>query len=137
MPIVATAPRAMDASHPYWFAMFAASVLGTNLGDLWARFLFPDRFSSLASLLLICAAAIWYDRRSPARYDPHASARYDPRASARHDPHAAARHDPRASAHDDPRTPPRTMIPAPPREPRPATGSLSSPCAPPPPTSPI
>ena len=43
------------------------SALGTNLGDLWAEILFPGRFSSLASLLAICAVAVWYDRRAAAR----------------------------------------------------------------------
>ena len=31
------APRAMDVTYAYWFAMLAASALGTNLGDLWAE----------------------------------------------------------------------------------------------------
>lgn len=56
-------PRAMDVTHPYWLAMFAASVLGTNMGDLWAEVLFPGRWTSLGSLLCICAVAVWYDRR--------------------------------------------------------------------------
>ncbi|MFL5281604.1 MAG: hypothetical protein ACJ8AW_11570 [Rhodopila sp.] len=60
-------PRAMDVTYAYWFAMLAASALGTNLGDLWAEILFPGRFSSLASLLAICAVAVWYDRRAAAR----------------------------------------------------------------------
>jgi len=57
----------MDVTRTYWFAMLAASALGTNVGDLWAEYLFPGRFSSLASMLLICAAAVWYDRRAAAR----------------------------------------------------------------------
>ena len=60
-------PRAMDVTYAYWFAMLAASAFGTNLGDLWADILFPGRFSSLASLLAICAVVVWYDRRSAAR----------------------------------------------------------------------
>jgi uncharacterized membrane-anchored protein len=63
----ASLPRAMDVTYAYWFAMLAASALGTNLGDLWAEVLFPGRFSSLASLLAICALAVWYDRRAAAR----------------------------------------------------------------------
>lgn len=59
--------RAMDVTYAYWLAMLAASALGTNLGDLWAEILFPGRFSSLASLLTICAMAVWYDRRAAAR----------------------------------------------------------------------
>ena len=64
---VAALPRAMEVSHAYWFAMFAASALGTNVGDLWAEILFPDRLTSLAALLVICAVAVWYDRRAAAR----------------------------------------------------------------------
>jgi uncharacterized membrane-anchored protein len=57
----------MEVSRSYWFAMLAASALGTNLGDLWAEILLPGRFTSLASLLCICAGAVWYDRRAAAR----------------------------------------------------------------------
>jgi uncharacterized membrane-anchored protein len=64
---VAALPRAMEVSHAYWFAMFAASALGTNVGDLWAEILFPGLLTSLASLLCICAVAVWYDRRTVAR----------------------------------------------------------------------
>jgi uncharacterized membrane-anchored protein len=59
--------RAMEVSRAYWFAMLAASALGTNLGDLWAQVLLPGRFTSLATLLSVCAAAVWYDRRTAAR----------------------------------------------------------------------
>ncbi|MBV9251299.1 MAG: hypothetical protein JO227_18860 [Acetobacteraceae bacterium] len=31
--------RAMEVTNVYWFAMFAASALGTNVGDLWAGIL--------------------------------------------------------------------------------------------------
>lgn len=58
------APRAMLTTRPYWFAMLAASALGTNVGDLWAGILLPGRFTSLASLLAICAVAVLYDRRA-------------------------------------------------------------------------
>jgi uncharacterized membrane-anchored protein len=60
-------PRAMDVTRDYWFAMLAASAFGTNVGDLWAEFLFPGRIASLASLLCICVAAVWYHRRAAAR----------------------------------------------------------------------
>src|SRR5580692_7991616 len=63
----AVAPRAMDVTHSYWFAMLAASAFGTNVGALWAEILFPGRMTSLASLLAICAAAVWYHRRAAAR----------------------------------------------------------------------
>ena len=65
-----TAPpfsRALDVTYAYWFAMLAASALGTNVGDLWAEILFPGRWTSLAALLVLCAAAISYDRIAGAR----------------------------------------------------------------------
>ena len=67
--VLTSAPlaRAMDVTYAYWFAMLAASALGTNLGDLWAEVLLPGRFSSLACLLAVCAVAVWYDRRAAAR----------------------------------------------------------------------
>jgi hypothetical protein len=37
------------------------------VGDLWAEIVFPGRTTSLASLLAICVAAIWYHRRMAAR----------------------------------------------------------------------
>lgn len=64
---VVTLPRAMDVTRSYWFAMLAASALGTNVGDLWAEVLFPGRIASLISLLCICIAAVWYHRRAAAR----------------------------------------------------------------------
>jgi uncharacterized membrane-anchored protein len=63
----APAARAMEVSRAYWFAMLAASALGTNAGDLWAQILLPGRLSSLICLLAICALAVWYDRRMAAR----------------------------------------------------------------------
>jgi uncharacterized membrane-anchored protein len=57
----------MDVTYAYWSAMFAASAFGTNVGDLWAEVLLPGRLTSLASLLAVCAAAIWYDRRAAGR----------------------------------------------------------------------
>jgi uncharacterized membrane-anchored protein len=62
-----TAPRAMPITHTYWFAMLAASAFGTNLGDLWADTLFPGRLTSLASLLVLCLAAVCLHRRAAAR----------------------------------------------------------------------
>ena len=57
----------MDVTRPYWAAMLAASALGTNVGDLWVVLLFHDRWISLASMLLICVAAVWMHRRAAAR----------------------------------------------------------------------
>jgi uncharacterized membrane-anchored protein len=57
----------MEVTRSYWFAMLAASAFGTDVGDLWAEILFPGRTTSLASLLAICVAAIWYHRRMAAR----------------------------------------------------------------------
>jgi len=62
----AAAPQAMEVTHTYWFAMLAASAFGTNVGDIWAEILFPGRLTSLASLLGICVAAVWYHRRTAA-----------------------------------------------------------------------
>jgi hypothetical protein len=33
----------MDVARSHWFAMLAASALGTNMRDLWAEILFPGR----------------------------------------------------------------------------------------------
>ena len=62
--ILKPSSRAMEVTNAYWFAMLAASALGTNLGDLWAEILFPGPLTSLASLLIVCVAAIAYDRAS-------------------------------------------------------------------------
>jgi uncharacterized membrane-anchored protein len=59
--------RAFDITNTYWFAMLAASALGTNVGDLWAEILFPGRLTSLVALLVVCAAAVAYDRIADAR----------------------------------------------------------------------
>lgn len=67
VPAATGQPRAMDVTRSYWFAMLAASAFGTNVGDLWAEVLFPGRIASLASLLCICVAAVWYHRRAAAR----------------------------------------------------------------------
>lgn len=59
--------RAFEMTYAYWLAMLAASALGTNVGDLWAEILFPGRWTSLAALLVVCAAAVSYDRIAGAR----------------------------------------------------------------------
>ena len=59
--------RAMNVTPAYWLAMLAASALGTNLGDLWGEDLLPGLAASLTSLLVICAMAVWYDRRNAGR----------------------------------------------------------------------
>lgn len=59
--------RAMNITPAYWLAMLAASALGTNLGDLWGEDLLAGLAASLASLLVICAMAVWYDRRNAGR----------------------------------------------------------------------
>jgi uncharacterized membrane-anchored protein len=58
------APRAMEVTHTYWLSMLAASAFGTNVGDLWAEIVFPGPYTSLASLLVICVAAVWFHRRA-------------------------------------------------------------------------
>jgi uncharacterized membrane-anchored protein len=63
----ATSPPAMDVTRAYWFAMLVASAFGTNLGDLWPHLVFRGLLPSLASMLVICAAAIWSHRRAAAR----------------------------------------------------------------------
>jgi uncharacterized membrane-anchored protein len=57
----------MDVTRPYWVVMLAASAFGTNVGDLWVDVLFHDRWISLASMLLICVAAVWSHRRAARR----------------------------------------------------------------------
>ena len=59
--------RAFDVTYAYWFAMLAASALGTNLGDLWAEILFPGPLTSLAALLVLCVTAVAYDRAAGER----------------------------------------------------------------------
>jgi uncharacterized membrane-anchored protein len=54
----------MEVTHTYWLSMLAASAFGTNVGDLWAEIVFPGPYTSLASLLVICVAAVWYHRRA-------------------------------------------------------------------------
>jgi uncharacterized membrane-anchored protein len=52
----------MRASPLYWFCLFAASALGTNLGDLWVRDVIGGRIGSFASLALIAVAGIGASR---------------------------------------------------------------------------
>ena len=59
-------PSAMPTTRLYWLAMLAASAFGTNLGDLWAGTLFPGLLTSLASLLVLCLAAVCLHRRAAA-----------------------------------------------------------------------
>jgi uncharacterized membrane-anchored protein len=60
-------PPAMEVTHSYWVVMLAASAFGTNVGDLWAEIVLPGRLTSLATLLTVCLAAVWYHRRSAQR----------------------------------------------------------------------
>ena len=53
----------MAATPAYWFCMYAASALGTNLGDFWVDGLGLGREWSFVSLAVISALAIWADRR--------------------------------------------------------------------------
>jgi amino acid permease len=49
----------LDATDVYWFLMFAASALGTNMGDFWVDDLALDRGTSFASLAALSGLAIW------------------------------------------------------------------------------
>lgn len=55
--------RALEPSVAFWLAMFAASALGTNLGDFWADALSLGLAASLASLAVISGTLIVSDRR--------------------------------------------------------------------------
>ncbi len=71
-------------THAYWFAMLAASALGTNLGDLWVDVLLPGRLTSLAALLVVCAAAaVAYDRIAGAQSEVRLQGRNRRNASRR------------------------------------------------------
>ena len=59
--------RSMAATPAYWFCMYAASALGTNLGDFSVDELGLGRGWSFVSLALISAVAIWADRRLSVR----------------------------------------------------------------------
>ena len=54
----------LDATPAFWFAMFAASAFGTNLGDFVVDWLSLGRSASFASLAVISVLAIRSDRRS-------------------------------------------------------------------------
>ena len=59
--------RALTPTWLFWFAMLAASALGTNLGDLVAEVLGLGKTGSFVALALISAAAIFADSRLGAR----------------------------------------------------------------------
>jgi uncharacterized membrane-anchored protein len=66
----AAAPaRALGATPAYWFSMFAASALGTNLGDFTVDTLSLGRGMSFALLAVITGLAFWGDRRFARRTD--------------------------------------------------------------------
>lgn len=56
-------PRALLATPAFWFAMFAASAFGTNLGDFWVDDTGLSRGASLSSLLAISLAGVFFHRR--------------------------------------------------------------------------
>jgi uncharacterized membrane-anchored protein len=64
--------RALGSSPTYWFSMFAASALGTNLGDFWIDGLSLGKWTSFASLAAIALLAMlgdrWAGRRSNAAF---------------------------------------------------------------------
>ncbi len=55
--------RAFEPTASFWFAMYAASALGTNLGDYWADALSLGLAASFVSLAVISALLIAVDRR--------------------------------------------------------------------------
>jgi uncharacterized membrane-anchored protein len=55
--------RALEPTVAFWLAMYAASALGTNLGDFWADALGLGLAASFASLAAISLALILADRR--------------------------------------------------------------------------
>jgi uncharacterized membrane-anchored protein len=55
--------RALDPSPAFWLAMYAASALGTVLGDFWAEGLSLGLWLSFGSLIVITALLIWGDLR--------------------------------------------------------------------------
>jgi uncharacterized membrane-anchored protein len=55
--------RALVPTATFWLAMYAASALGTNLGDFWADTLSLGLAASFASLAVISALLIAADRR--------------------------------------------------------------------------
>lgn len=67
MPDRRSAARAMSPTPAFWFAMFVASALGTNIGDYWADDLGLGLTTSFVSLAVICGLFIWGDRENGAR----------------------------------------------------------------------
>jgi uncharacterized membrane-anchored protein len=61
------AARAFEPTASFWFAMYAASALGTNLGDYWADALSLGLAASFVSLAVISALLIGADRRFGAK----------------------------------------------------------------------
>ncbi len=59
----APARSAFDATPAYWFAMFAASAFGTNLGDFCADDLSVGRGLSFTALASLSGLAIWADSK--------------------------------------------------------------------------
>jgi uncharacterized membrane-anchored protein len=57
------AARALSGNPAYWFSMFAASALGTNLGDFWAEGLSLGLWTSFGSLAVAAGLAMLVDRR--------------------------------------------------------------------------
>jgi uncharacterized membrane-anchored protein len=55
--------RSLAPSPAFWLAMYAASALGTVLGDFWAEGLSLGLWLSFGSLIAITAALIWGDIR--------------------------------------------------------------------------
>ncbi len=56
--------RSLDTGPAFWLAMFAASALGTNLGDWWIDDLEMDGAAGFLILSALCLAAIGLDRRT-------------------------------------------------------------------------
>ncbi len=61
-PFSVAPPRALEPTPVFWLAMFAASALGTNLGDYWSDALGLGLATSFASLAAISAALVAADR---------------------------------------------------------------------------
>lgn len=55
--------RTLAPTAPFWFAMLAASALGTNLGDFWADALALGLWSAFATMMAVCLVAIACDLR--------------------------------------------------------------------------
>jgi uncharacterized membrane-anchored protein len=54
--------RSLAPSPAFWFSMYAASALGTNLGDFLPKRMTMDLPTSFATIALICGLLIWGDR---------------------------------------------------------------------------